>query len=77
MNIYKVMGLVPEFIDKCLEMYQSMLQTQSSPRNPVVVPSGTEDPKIHTNSHHPGGDGVDAMQFFRAVYPLCDRMNYR
>ncbi|WAR04036.1 CK049-like protein [Mya arenaria] len=49
-----------EFLDKCLEMYQSMIQTQSSPRNPVVVPSGTDDSKIHMSSHHPG-DGVDAM----------------
>ncbi|XP_052800841.1 centriolar satellite-associated tubulin polyglutamylase complex regulator 1-like isoform X2 [Mya arenaria] len=64
-----------EFLDKCLEMYQSMIQTQSSPRNPVVVPSGTDDSKIHMSSHHPG-DGVDAMQYFRAVYPLCDRVNY-
>lgn len=64
-----------EFLDKCLEIYQTMMQTHSSPRNPVVVPSGTEDTKIHMNSHLPG-DGVDAMQYFRAVYPLCDRMNY-
>ncbi|XP_045175142.2 centriolar satellite-associated tubulin polyglutamylase complex regulator 1-like isoform X2 [Mercenaria mercenaria] len=64
-----------EFLDKCLEIYQSMIQTHSSPRNPVVVPSGTEDTKIHMNNHLPG-DGVDAMQYFRAVYPLCDRMNY-
>ncbi|KAL4225513.1 hypothetical protein ACF0H5_016201 [Mactra antiquata] len=64
-----------EFLDKCLEIYQSMIQTHSSPRNPVVVPSGTEEMKIHTSNHLPG-DGVDAMQYFRAVYPLCDRMNY-
>lgn len=64
-----------EFLDKCLEIYQSMIQTHSSPRNPVVVPSGTDDTKIHTSNHMPG-DGVDAMQYFRAVYPLCDRMSY-
>ncbi|XP_052234027.1 centriolar satellite-associated tubulin polyglutamylase complex regulator 1-like isoform X3 [Dreissena polymorpha] len=64
-----------EFLDKCLEIYLSMIHTQSSPRNPVVVPSGADDTKIHTSSHHPG-DGVDAMQYFRAVYPLCDRVNY-
>lgn len=68
--------MLSEFLDKCLEIYQSMIQTHSSPRNPVVVPSGTDDPKIHTSNHLPG-DGVDAMQYFRAVYPLCDRMNYR
>jgi len=67
---------IAEFLDKCLEIYQSMLQTQSSPRNPVVVPSGADDSRIHSSSHHPG-DGVDAMQYFRAIYPLCDRVNYR
>lgn len=72
----KCFSFIAEFLDKCLEIYQSMIQTQSSPRNPVVVPSGTEETKIHTNNHQPG-DGVDAMQYFRAVYPICDRVNYR
>lgn len=72
---FQVQFYYEEFLDKCLEIYQSMIQTQSSPRNPVVVPSGTDDSKIHTSNHHPS-DGVDAMQYFRAVYPLCDRMNY-
>lgn len=72
---FQVQFYYEEFLDKCSEIYQSMIQTQSSPRNPVVVPSGTDDIKIHANSHHPG-DGVDAVQYFRAVYPLCDRSNY-
>lgn len=72
---FQVQFYYEEFLDKCLEIYQSMIQTQSSPRNPVVVPSASDDTRIHQNSHHPG-DGVDAMQYFRAVYPLCDRMPY-
>lgn len=72
---FQVQFYYEEFLDKCLEIYQSMMQTQSSPRNPVVVPSASEDTRIHQNSHHPS-DGVDAMQYFRAVYPLCDRMPY-
>lgn len=71
---FQVQFYYEEFLDKCLEIYQSMMQTHSSPRNPVVVPSGTDDTKIHAN--HLPGDGVDAMQYFRAVYPLCDRMSY-
>lgn len=65
-----------EFIEKSHEMYQSLHQTQRSPRDPVVVPSGSDDTKVHQNSHHPG-DGVDATQYFRAIYPLCDRSNFR
>lgn len=66
-----------EFLDKCSDIYQSLLQSQRSPRDPVVVPtSGSDDTRIHLNNHHPA-DGVDSMQFFRAMYPLCDRMNYR
>ena len=65
-----------EFIEKVHDQYQSLIQTQRSPRDPVVVPSGTDDTSIHQNSHHPA-DGVDAMQYFRAVFPLCDRSNYR
>lgn len=65
-----------EFIEKSHEMYQYLHQTQRSPRDPVVVPSGSDDTKVHQNSHHPG-DGVDATQYFRAIYPLCDRSNFR
>jgi hypothetical protein len=57
-------------------MYQSLVQTQRSPRDPVVVPSGSDDASVHQNNHHPV-DGVDAMQYFRAVFPLCDRSNFR
>ena len=76
LHIKIIVFLSSEFLEKCLEMYQSMIQTHSSPRNPVVVPSGTGETKIHTSNHLPG-DGVDAMQYFRAVYPLCDRVSYR
>lgn len=65
-----------EFSDKVHELYNSLMQTQRSPRDPVVVPSGTDDSGIHQNSHHPA-DGVDAMHYFRAVFPLCDRSNFR
>ena len=48
-----------------------------SPRDPVIVPtSGGSDTKIHQNTHSPA-DGVDAMQFFRAIYPVLDRVDYR
>ena len=72
----QVNSIAAEFIEKSHEMYQSLHQTQRSPRDPVVVPSGSDDTKVHQNSHHPG-DGVDATQYFRAIYPLCDRSNFR
>nr|XP_022335411.1 UPF0705 protein C11orf49 homolog isoform X2 [Crassostrea virginica] len=72
---FQVQFYFEEFIEKSHEMYQSLHQTQRSPRDPVVVPSGSDDTKVHQNSHHPG-DGVDATQYFRAIYPLCDRSNF-
>ncbi|XP_021373690.1 UPF0705 protein C11orf49 homolog isoform X2 [Mizuhopecten yessoensis] len=72
---FQVQFYYEEFMEKCHEIYLSLMQTQRSPRDPVVVPSGTEDTKVHQNSHHPS-DGVDAMQYFRAVYPLCDRSTF-
>lgn len=72
---FQVQFYFEEFIEKSHEMYQSLHQTQRSPRDPVVVPSGSDDTRVHQNSHHPG-DGVDATQYFRAIYPLCDRSNF-
>ncbi|KAL3843282.1 hypothetical protein ACJMK2_021224 [Sinanodonta woodiana] len=72
---FQIQFYFEEFLDKCYEIYQSLLQTAHSPRNPVVVPSGAEETKIHQNSHNPS-DGVDAMQYFRAIYPLCDRSTF-
>lgn len=72
---FQVQFYFEEFIEKSHDMYQSLHQTQRSPRDPVVVPSGSDDTKVHQNSHHPG-DGVDATQYFRAIYPLCDRSNF-
>ncbi|XP_048728460.1 centriolar satellite-associated tubulin polyglutamylase complex regulator 1-like isoform X2 [Ostrea edulis] len=73
---FQVQFYFEEFIEKSHEVYLSLHQTQRSPRDPVVVPSGSDDTKVHQNSHHPG-DGVDATQYFRAIYPLCDRSNFR
>ena len=73
---FTICCLFIEFIEKVHEMYQSLVQTQRSPRDPVVVPSGSDDASVHQNNHHPV-DGVDAMQYFRAVFPLCDRSNFR
>ncbi|KAK3101796.1 hypothetical protein FSP39_006432 [Pinctada imbricata] len=72
---FQVQFYFEEFMEKCYEMYHSLMQTQRSPRDPVVVPSGKDDSGIHQNSHHPA-DGVDAMQYFRAIYPLCDRSSF-
>ncbi|KAK3612570.1 hypothetical protein CHS0354_024558 [Potamilus streckersoni] len=72
---FQIQFYFEEFLDKCYEIYQSLLQTAHSPRNPVVVPSGAEETRIHQNSHNPS-DGVDAMQYFRAIYPLCDRSTF-
>lgn len=72
---FQIQFYYEEFIEKVHEMYQSLVQTQRSPRDPVVVPSGSDDASVHQNNHHPV-DGVDAMQYFRAVFPLCDRSNF-
>ncbi|VDI13220.1 Hypothetical predicted protein [Mytilus galloprovincialis] len=73
---FQIQFYYEEFIEKVHDQYQSLIQTQRSPRDPVVVPSGTDDTSIHQNSHHPA-DGVNhTLQYFRAVFPLCDRSNY-
>ena len=60
-----------------MEIYRGLLQTMQSPRDPVIVPtSGESDAKIHL-SPHVAADGVDAMQFFRSIYPILDRVDYR
>ncbi|KAK3740360.1 hypothetical protein RRG08_004297 [Elysia crispata] len=73
---FQVQFYYEEFLEKTLGIYQSLLQTMHSPRDPVIVPtSGGSDTKIHQNTHSPA-DGVDAMQFFRAIYPVLDRVEY-
>ncbi|XP_046543917.1 UPF0705 protein C11orf49 homolog isoform X1 [Haliotis rubra] len=64
-----------EFLEKSGEIYQSILQTQRSPRDPVVVPSASAGTKILQQNHQPA-DGIDAMQFFRSLYPLCERVSF-
>ena len=68
----------PEFLDKCGELYQTLLQSSHSPRDPVIVPTsnGQDTGGAHQSNHLPA-DGVDSMAFFRTVYPVCDRVNYR
>nr|KAG5698638.1 hypothetical protein BaRGS_003152 [Batillaria attramentaria] len=74
---FQVQFYYEEFLDKCSELYQSLLQSSHSPRDPVIVPTsnGQDAGGVHQNNHLPA-DGVDSMQFFRAVYPVCDRVNY-
>ncbi|GFN86687.1 upf0705 protein c11orf49-like protein [Plakobranchus ocellatus] len=73
---FQVQFYYEEFLEKTLGIYQSLLQTMHSPRDPVIVPtSGGNDAKIHQNTHSPA-DGLDAMQFFRAIYPVLDRVDY-
>ncbi|KAK6192437.1 hypothetical protein SNE40_003906 [Patella caerulea] len=65
-----------EFLEKCSAKYQSLLQSFCSPRDPVVVPtSGSEEATVHQSSGQRSED-VDSMHFFRAIYPLCDRIEY-
>ncbi|ESP04163.1 hypothetical protein LOTGIDRAFT_198812 [Lottia gigantea] len=66
-----------EFVEKCSGIYQSLLQSFRSPREPVVVPTSglKEDSGIHLNNHQPTDD-VDSMQFFRAIYPICDKIQF-
>ncbi|GFR58272.1 UPF0705 protein C11orf49-like protein [Elysia marginata] len=74
---FQVQFYYEEFLEKTWGIYQSLMQTMHSPRDPVIVPtSGGSDTKIHQSTHSPA-DGVDAMQFFRAIYPVLDRMDYR
>ncbi|XP_041367252.1 UPF0705 protein C11orf49 homolog isoform X2 [Gigantopelta aegis] len=73
---FQVQFYYEEFLEKSTEIYQSILQTQRSPRDPVVVPSASTDTNVHQSNYQPG-DGVDAMQFFRALYPLCDQVTFK
>ncbi|XP_005112084.3 UPF0705 protein C11orf49 homolog [Aplysia californica] len=73
---FQVQFFYEEFLEKSVEIYRGLLQTMQSPRDPVIVPtSGERDAKVH-QSPHIAADGVDAMQFFRSIYPLLDRVDY-
>ncbi|BFZ05315.1 hypothetical protein BsWGS_08354 [Bradybaena similaris] len=73
---FQVQFYFEEFLAKSNEIYQGLLQTINSPRDPVIVPTSNEnDGAVHKNTHHPT-DGVEAMQFFRAIYPLLNRVEY-
>ena len=59
------------------------METSRSPHDPVVVPTSEENLSApHTNSAPASGvssssDGVDAMQFFRSLVPVCDKLDLR
>ncbi|KAL8601950.1 hypothetical protein ACOMHN_008442 [Nucella lapillus] len=74
---FQVQFYYGEFLDKCGELYQSLLQSCHSPRDPVIVPTSSDRDSggAHQTSHLPA-DGVDSMAFFRMVYPVCDRVTY-
>ncbi|KAH9500553.1 hypothetical protein Btru_072247 [Bulinus truncatus] len=73
---FQVQFYYEEFLEKTYEIYQNQLQAMNSPRDPVIVPtSGENGVKVHQNPHLPS-DGVDAMHFFRALYPLLGRSEY-
>ncbi|PVD34117.1 hypothetical protein C0Q70_05380 [Pomacea canaliculata] len=74
---FQVQFYYEEFLDKCGELYKSLLQSTYNPMEPVIVPtSSSQDIKGVHHSQHMPADGVDAMQFFRTIYPLCDRVDY-
>ncbi|CAH1786563.1 unnamed protein product [Owenia fusiformis] len=74
-----------EFIEKCREIFKSIEQSQNSPRGAVVIPSSNQSsPPLQNGAAGNDGkdnkskengvqhaDGIDAMQFFRALVPLC------
>ncbi|CAL1546231.1 unnamed protein product [Lymnaea stagnalis] len=72
---FQVQFYYEEFLEKTFDIYQSQLQSMQSPRDPVIVPTSGENVKIHQNPHLPS-DGVDSMHFFRAIYPLLNRVDY-
>ncbi|XP_064602374.1 centriolar satellite-associated tubulin polyglutamylase complex regulator 1-like isoform X2 [Liolophura sinensis] len=66
-----------EFLNKATEIYKSLQQSQSSPRETVVVPSSTDDqPNVKRKSPPQSQDSVDSSLFFRMLYQTCDRAEF-
>ncbi|XP_023932695.1 UPF0705 protein C11orf49 homolog isoform X3 [Lingula anatina] len=71
---FQVQFYYEEFLEKCTEVYKALLSA-GSPRETVVVPTSDEEesksnPHQLSNGHHTSSDGVDSMQFYRALVSL-------
>lgn len=59
-----------------------LLEAPQSPHTTVVVPtSDTSISSVHktntgaTNNSYSGSDGVDSSQFYRALMPICEKLD--
>ena len=65
-----------DFLAQCAEVYKILLHSPlPSSHETVVVPTSEVPHTVHQNNSEPrgGGQGVDAMQFFRSLLPTCER----
>ena len=67
-----------EFLHACDGVYHELQEAKPSAQDPVVVPTSEEGPPPPP----PAGqkpdtkpDGVDSMQFFRALVPICEKLD--
>ena len=78
-------SLTTEFLSRCAEVYQALQQDPHLSPDPVVVPTSEEmAPPVHPpsqlNGNHVTGDqsdGVDSMLFFRALLPVCEKLDLK
>lgn len=75
---FQIQFCYEDFLAQCAEVYKILLHSPlPSSHETVVVPTSEVSPTVHQNTSEPrgGGQGVDAMQFFRSLLPTCERQS--
>ena len=79
------LSMVTEFLTECADIYKNLIKSPPSalPETVVVPTSETaDDAPVDTSADHvTSGDstqeGVDSMQFFRALAHICETGNIK
>ena len=81
-----ILPLLSEFLSTCAEVYKEIQQNPQSGHETVVVPTSQESPSppiVHQKEagsergDGARGEGVDAMQYFRALIPAAEKVEFR
>ncbi|XP_074659762.1 centriolar satellite-associated tubulin polyglutamylase complex regulator 1-like isoform X2 [Tubulanus polymorphus] len=79
---FQVQFYYEEFLSKCADLYKALMS--STPRDTVIVPT-QDQPIVRSEEKPPAAaaaiagdlhDGVDSMQFYRALLPICDKHEF-
>ena len=71
---------VTEFLSSCAEVYKDLVKNPLNPPGAVVVPTSEKlaaAPSPRSSEGEPPGvrhEGVDSMQFYRLLVPVCEKL---